>query len=71
MSFAEMREAMRPMLDQTSAHVEKREVVVAIGHSKDLVDFETIRRFLVFLREQSVAVTTFSRLLCQSSQLSA
>ena len=33
--------------------------VVAIGHTKDLVDYETIRLFLQYLESQSIRVSTF------------
>ncbi len=69
MTFAEMREAMQLVLAQTKSRAGERNVVVAIGHSKDFMDSEAIRRFLAFLREQAVNVTTFSRLLCQEPQL--
>jgi hypothetical protein len=34
--------------------------IVAIGHSKELVDYETVDGFLGFLRDQMIPVTTFS-----------
>jgi peptidoglycan/xylan/chitin deacetylase (PgdA/CDA1 family) len=70
MTFAEMREAMGVVLTEQGARPEQRSLIVAIGHSKDFVDSEAIRRFLAFLEERSVAVTTFSRLLCQEPRLS-
>lgn len=36
--------------------------IVSIGHSKDLVDFETIRRFLDYLLESGIKVTDFRRI---------
>ena len=33
--------------------------VVAIGHTKDLVDFETVRSFLGYLEEKRIPVSTF------------
>jgi len=67
MTFDEMREAIEGTLHQRT---EERSVVVAIGHSKDFVDSEAIRRFLAYLQERTVAVTTFSRLLAQEPRLS-
>jgi hypothetical protein len=32
--------------------------LVAIGHSKDLVDFETVRNYLSYLHRQNIAVRT-------------
>jgi peptidoglycan/xylan/chitin deacetylase (PgdA/CDA1 family) len=62
MTFKEMREALEGVLRRASASEEEPSPVVAIGHSKDLVDFEAIGRFLEVLRYHGVAVTTFYRL---------
>jgi hypothetical protein len=40
---------------------EQRAPIVAIGHSKDLTDFATIRSFLRYLSSEGVPVTTFHR----------
>jgi len=68
MTFAEMRESTERAFDQHRRHPRERNFVVAIGHSKDLVDSDAVRRFLGFLRERSVPVTTFSRLLSQEPE---
>ncbi len=34
--------------------------IVAIGHTKDLVDFETVESFLSYLEQKGIAVSTFS-----------
>jgi peptidoglycan/xylan/chitin deacetylase (PgdA/CDA1 family) len=39
--------------------------MVAIGHSKDLVDFDTISRFLEFLKNQDVHISTLQQLYPQ------
>jgi hypothetical protein len=69
MTFAEMREAVEGVLEEKQVQGGQSSPIVAIGHSKDFVDPEAVRRFLTFLRHQSVAVTTFSRLLYQNPQL--
>jgi Fe-S oxidoreductase len=33
--------------------------LVAIGHTKDLVDFETVKDFLSYLRQKGVTISTF------------
>jgi hypothetical protein len=70
MTFEEMRDVIESVLEATQGRESERTVVVAIGHSKDLLDFAAIRRFLAFLREQDVAITTFARLLHELPQLS-
>jgi Fe-S oxidoreductase len=41
--------------------------IVAIGHTKDLGDLETVESFLSYLKEKGIAVTTFggAYLRCQ------
>ncbi|MGA7138843.1 MAG: hypothetical protein WBZ14_14295 [Terriglobales bacterium] len=70
MTFEEMRGGIELVLDEREVGQEERRLIVAIGHSKDFVDSEAIRRFLAFLQERSVSVTTFSRVFCQEPQLS-
>jgi len=67
MTFEEMREAIdsAPKNSQES----KPEILVAVGHSKDYVDGDAVRRFLGYLRERDVRVTTFSSLLGHNSAL--
>ena len=33
--------------------------IVAIGHTKDLVDFETVESFLSYLEKKGIKVSTF------------
>jgi hypothetical protein len=35
--------------------------LVAIGHTKDLIDFETVDSFLSYLDKQRIAVTTLEK----------
>ena len=70
MTFEEMRETIEGVLEEEQVRRRAPGLVVAIGHSKDFVDSDAIRRFLDFLQQRAVAVTTFSRLLCQELQLS-
>ena len=34
--------------------------IVAIGHTKDLVDFETVAAFLSYLKQKSIKLSTFT-----------
>lgn len=69
MTFEEMREATDAVVKQRRLARQQDSVLVAIGHSKDFVDSEAVRRFLGFLENQKIPVTTFSRLLCQDRAL--
>jgi peptidoglycan/xylan/chitin deacetylase (PgdA/CDA1 family) len=66
LSFDEMRESIEKNLRRK--HPEPR-VYIAIGHSKDFVDIDAVRRFLKFLRDKEIGVTTFSNLLEEKAQL--
>ncbi len=70
MTFEEMREALEAVLEDAKRRPEEPRIIVAIGHSKDFIDPEATRRFLAFLRERSISVATFSRVLCQELQFS-
>jgi catechol 2,3-dioxygenase-like lactoylglutathione lyase family enzyme len=59
MTFEEMRESLEGATGKGPA---QSGPVVAIGHSKDFVDSDAVRRFLDFLRRREIAVTTFARL---------
>lgn len=43
-------------------HPESFKPVVAIGHTKDLVDFETVERFLDYLNEKNIPIATFEHM---------
>jgi hypothetical protein len=69
MTFEEMREAIEVVLEDRQVRQGEHSLVVAIGHSKDFVDSEAVRRFLAFLQKRAVVVTTFCRLLCQEPRV--
>lgn len=69
MTFPEMRDAVQGALADQRSRGSEHSLVVAIGHSKDFVDSQAVRDFLTFLRERSIQVTTFARLLCQKPQV--
>jgi len=68
MTFDEMRAAVERDIRRRRAGQEVPAPFVAIGHSKDLVDFDAIERFLVYLRENDVPVNTFAGLLSRELQ---
>jgi hypothetical protein len=69
MTFEEMRESLKGALSRPQPGAAGPSPVVAIGHSKDLTDFEGIERFLTFLGQQGVAITTFAKLLSRELSL--
>ncbi|HSA00598.1 MAG TPA: hypothetical protein P5055_07645 [Candidatus Paceibacterota bacterium] len=63
MTAAEMCTVMKRALQHAHKSDSNLAPVVAIGHSKDLVDMQAVRTFLDFLHEHSIPVTTFHRVL--------
>jgi hypothetical protein len=61
MTFDEMRETIERVLSQQRHRAEERSILVAIGHSKDFVDADDVRRLLEFFRRNAISVTTFCR----------
>lgn len=59
MTFQELSSMMRRVLRQDRETPGRYRPVVAIGHTKDLVDPQTVDQFLSFLRDQGIAVATF------------
>lgn len=67
MTIEEMTETVENVLEERQWRTDTSPIVV-IGHSKDFVDAEAVRRFLDFLRERDITVATFSRLFCPEPQ---
>jgi len=63
MKFSDLQSAIEKIVRQDKINPHIFKPVVAIGHSKDLIDFETVVRFLDYLIKRGVAVTNFSGVL--------
>jgi hypothetical protein len=63
MSLDEMCSVVNAILKQDKESPQIYKPMVAIGHSKDLVDFEAIRQFLKFLAQSGIAITDFRQVL--------
>lgn len=59
MTFNELTGMMEKIIkdDQKTPNLYKP--VAAIGHTKDLVDFETVEKFLLYLHKNKIVITTF------------
>ena len=60
MTLAEMTSMMERAIREDARHSSLYRPLVAVGHSKDLQDFESVDAFLGFLRSKGIAVRTFS-----------
>ena len=58
MTFDELTEMTHHVIDEDRRRPGLLTPMVAIGHSKDLLDFETISRYLEFLQKKGIKVST-------------
>jgi hypothetical protein len=58
MNIDELRSMMERVIQEDRIRPEIYRPIVAIGHTKDLTDFSTIKAFLSFLKTAGIAVTT-------------
>ncbi|MFO1313552.1 MAG: hypothetical protein U1F41_15970 [Burkholderiales bacterium] len=59
MTLDELTGTLASILAEDAADPGRYRPIVAIGHSKDLVDFDTIERFLQFLSAHGIRIATF------------
>jgi hypothetical protein len=59
MTFDELRAGLEAMIREDRKSPALFKPVVAIGHTKDLTDFDTVTRFLSFLKDSGIKVSTF------------
>jgi hypothetical protein len=60
MTLSELTSMMDGIIGADEKDPETFRPVVAIGHTKDLTDFETVEAFLAFLRARRIPISTFS-----------
>ena len=59
MTIEELTGMTDKVIEDDKKNMQSYKPIVAIGHTKDLVDFKTIEVFLSYLKEKSIKVTTF------------
>ncbi len=59
MTFVELANMMDNIIQEDQKDPNLFRPIVAIGHTKDLVDFETVEAFLSYLSDRGVMVSTF------------
>jgi hypothetical protein len=59
MTLDEMTSMVERVIREDAKHPTLYRPLVAIGHTKDLNDFQSVDAFLAFLRAKSIAVRTF------------
>jgi hypothetical protein len=61
MSIDELTDMMEAELREDAKNPSVLRPVVAIGHTKELIDFETVERFLFHLDQKGIPVSTFEK----------
>jgi Fe-S oxidoreductase len=59
MTLSELTSMMEEVIREDQKDPTPFRPIVAIGHTKDLTDLETVEAFLNYLKENGIAVTTF------------
>jgi len=59
MTLGELTRMVESVIEEDKRTPSNYRPVVAIGHTKDLVDYETVERFLGYLQDTGIAITTF------------
>jgi hypothetical protein len=59
MTLDELTRMVDTVINEDQKHPASFKPIVAIGHTKDLVDFETVESFLAYLKLNNIPVATF------------
>ena len=65
MTINELTSMVDYVIEEDKREPESFKPIVAIGHTKDLVDFDTVEHFLSYLREKEIPVSTFAEVFCK------
>jgi len=68
MTKDELTSMMDRVLEEDQASPTEYRPIVAIGHTKDLVDTETVEAFLSYLDKKKIPVTTFEKIYPKVAQ---
>ena len=63
MTIDELTSIMERVIREDKGNPSSYKPVVAIGHTKDLVDFDSVEYFLSYLGRKGIAVSTFKEAL--------
>jgi hypothetical protein len=63
MTIAELTAMLDKLIQTDREDAQSYRPIVAIGHSKDLVDFETVDALLGYLSRNGIRVVTFEQVL--------
>jgi hypothetical protein len=63
MTISELKRMLDALIREDQENPALYRPIVAIGHTKDLVDFETVELFLSYLEQKKIPISTFSEIL--------
>jgi len=63
MTLKELTDMMNKLIAEDQQSPELFKPIVAIGHTKDLVDVETVNLFLSYLKQREIKITTFQEII--------
>lgn len=69
MTLPELMNVVNTSIDEDKLTPEVFKPIVAIGHTKDLVDFKTIESFLSYLKEKEISISTLEKAAERCCQL--
>jgi hypothetical protein len=69
MTIGELTSMMDKVIREDQEDPRSYKSMVAIGHTKDLVDFETVESFLSYVKGKGIAISTFKEMYerCQNA----
>lgn len=59
LTFEELTGIIEKLIKEDLQDSQSFKPIVAIGHTKDLIDIETVKRFLSYLKQTNINITTF------------
>jgi hypothetical protein len=62
MTIGELTRMMDRVINEDQKDPTTLRPIVAIGHTKDLIDFETVESFLAYLKQKEIPVSTFAQI---------
>lgn len=65
MTINEFTQMMNKVIKEDQQDPTSFRPIVAIGHTKDLIDFETVTFFLTYLAQKKIEVSTFGKVYCK------
>jgi len=60
MTLEELKDMMNKLIKEDQQVSQSYKPIVAIGHTKDLIDIDTVKHFLSYLKQEEIGIVTFA-----------